>query len=111
ALALANSTLVLAQSRLLARELAKKLGEGASPAAFIQAGFESVLCRAPTAEERSACEKFLADQAALLAQTKNLTTFTGGAQATALAATGPHLRARENLIHGLMNQNEFVTIR
>ncbi len=87
ALALANSPLALAQARLLARELSDEAGQ--ADAAFLRAGFEQVLGRPPSAEELSVCARFLAAQSATLSPP----------------------RARENLVHVLLNHNDFVTIR
>src|SRR5262249_4267786 len=96
ALALANSSLVLAQSRNLARSLTREVGE--SPTAFVTAAFEQVLSRPPTAEECSTCERFLASQASLLRGRVNV-------------PADLNQRAREDLVHVLLNHNEFVTIR
>src|SRR5262249_20290495 len=76
ALALANSSLALAQSRLLARTLSQQVGT-ADTAAFVKAGFEQVLSRPPTDQESTACVKFLGEQAALLAGGKKLTASVG----------------------------------
>jgi hypothetical protein len=108
ALALANSSLVLVQSRLLARDLSKRAD---SAAAFVKLGFEQVLGRQPTAQEQAECERFLREQAALLGDPKKLTAFTAGPPSMVAPSADPQLRARENLIHVLMNHNEFVTIR
>jgi hypothetical protein len=110
ALALSNSSLALAQSRLLARALSKEAGPGADDL-FIRAGFEQVLGRPPTADELAACRKFLADQAALLADRKKLTAFGAGASGPVPPAADAALRAREGLILVLLNHHEFVTIR
>jgi hypothetical protein len=113
ALALSNSTLVLAQARLLARKLAQSIGPvtPATQSAFVKAGFEHVLCRPPTVQEQAFCQEFLEKQVKLLAQQKGLTPFTGGAPSPVPPAADPQLRAREDLIHVLFNHNEFVTIR
>ena len=114
ALALANSSLVIDQSRLLARKLAKEAGEqptAAAIAAFIALAFEQVLCRPPTAEEKTECAKFLEAQTLLLADRGRLTAYTGVSAPKVQPAAEPHLRARESLIHVLLNHNEFVTIR
>lgn len=111
ALALSNSSLVLAQSRMLAGKLTKQLGADASPATFIKAGFVHVLCRPPTEQEMQVCQQFLTKQAALLANGKSLTPFAGGSAAAVGPAAVSNLRARENLIHVLFNHNEFITIR
>ena len=113
ALALSNSTQVLAQARLLARKLAENIGPvtSATQPAFVKAGFEHVLCRPPTAQEQAFCQDFLEKQVRLLAERKGLTPFTGGASSPVPPAADPQLRAREDLIHVLFNHNEFVTIR
>ena len=65
ALAIANSTLTLAQSRILAKKLSDSLGnisaDEASPK-FVEAAFIRILCRQPTAEESKECVTFLAEQ-------------------------------------------------
>ncbi|MGH7225702.1 MAG: DUF1553 domain-containing protein, partial [Gemmataceae bacterium] len=110
ALALANSSLALEQSRLLARSLSKKIGTS-DAAVFAKAGFEQVLSRPPTAEETAACVQFLREQTALLAGGKKVTTSNGATVSRVSAAVDPAVRARENLIHVFMNHNDFVTIR
>lgn len=110
ALALANSSLALEQSRRLARSLSQKLGTS-DAAAFIRVGFEQVLSRPPTVEESAACVQFLHEQTALLSAGKKLTASDGAAVSSVPAAADPAQRARENLIHVLMNHNDFVTIR
>ncbi|HUY36305.1 MAG TPA: DUF1549 domain-containing protein [Pirellulales bacterium] len=120
ALALANSSLAQGQARLLAGKLSAELsfatGEGrveeaSSDAAFIVAAFEQVLCRPPTADERAACEAFLDEQAARLAAPEKLAPFTAGAPGAVKPSADPRRRARENLVHVLLNHNDFVTIR
>lgn len=112
ALALANSALVLDQARLLARKLAKEVGEQPQAnAAFIAAAFEQILGRPASAQEKSECERFLTEQATLLADAKKLTVFTGVSAPKVAPAADPHLRAREDLIQVLLNHNDFVTIR
>jgi len=107
ALALSNSALALGQARLLGRRLAQ---EADTPAAFIRAGFETVLSRPPTRQEEETCARFLADQAALLADPRRLTASEGPANPVPPSAD-PTLRAREDLIHVLLNHHDFVTIR
>lgn len=114
ALAMANSTLTLAQSRILARKLSTKLAGAASdqsPALFIAAAFQQILCREATESERAACAEFLISQAARFADAKSLTLFEAGPQATVAPADDPQQRARESLVHVLLNHNDFVTIR
>ncbi len=108
ALALANSPLALEQARLLARRLDP---EAAEPAAFVARAFERILGRGPSAEERAECEKFLVEQAALLADKSRLTTWGAGAASKVPPSDDPRLRAREDLVHVLLNHHEFVTIR
>jgi hypothetical protein len=112
ALALANSSLVLGQSRLLARSLSEEVGSTpASGAAFVKAGFETVLGRLPTAQEQKTCAQFLKKQSELLRDQKKLTSFGSGAPSAVPPSPDPYQRAREGLIHVLLNHNEFVTIR
>jgi hypothetical protein len=106
ALALANSPLTQAQSCILAR----KLSAGhADDLAFVTAAFETVLSRPATATERDLCAKFLTEQAALYAS-KHLTP-TGAAPVADRPAADAKARARESLVHVLMNHNDFVTVR
>jgi hypothetical protein len=108
ALALANSPLTLTMARLLARSLTHA---AESPDNFIVAAFEQVLCRPPTDVEREECRKFLTDQATLLSDPKRLLAFTAGPPSQIAPSTDPALRARESLVHVLMNHTDFVTIR
>ena len=112
ALALSNGNLSFAEARVLAGNLSKPVGADAkADAAFITAAFEQVLARAPTEAERGRCTEFLRRQIALLRDPKNLTAFTGGAGIEPKPSTDPHQRARENLVHVLLNHNDFVTLR
>jgi hypothetical protein len=106
ALALANSPLTQAQSRVLAGKLS---GRHADDPTFVRSAFETVLSRPATLAEVEMCQKFLDDQAALYAA-KGLTP-TGGGPVTVPPATDPKQRARESLVHVLMNHNDFVTVR
>ncbi|HEX8914444.1 MAG TPA: DUF1553 domain-containing protein, partial [Humisphaera sp.] len=112
ALALANSPLAVASARVLAADLTKAVGPPAEKdAAFVAAAFDRVLCRPPTAEESADCAAFVAAQAKSLADAKQLTTLGGTDAATVTAANDPRQRARESLVHVLMNHNDFVTVR
>jgi hypothetical protein len=122
ALALANSSLCLEQSRLLASRLTNghsaDLSSSSSPAncdranaAFVRMAFERVLGRAPTPEELTACEAYLVDQAKRLSDRSRLTQFTAGPASSVLPSNDPAQRAREDLVHVLLNHNDFVTIR
>ena len=92
ALALSNSALTRDLARLLARSLADKASE---PAAFTTAAFEQVLSRAPTGPELEECLAFLEHRARWSGHDK----------------TAAALRAREELVHVLLNHNDFVSIR
>jgi hypothetical protein len=107
ALALANSPLALAQARKLATTLAAE----ATGDAFIAAAFERILGRGPTPDERAASAEYHAAQAQRLASPDRLTPFTAGTAPTVPPSGDPSQRARENLVHVLMNHNDFVTIR
>jgi hypothetical protein len=108
ALALANSEASLRQARLLARKLTATAGPDAT--AFTRQAFERVLSRPPTAQEKSTCLAFLRQQERRHAQTKTLTEAGAGPEGKE-PARDPVQRARENLVHVLLNHNDFVTIR
>lgn len=114
ALAMANSSLTLAQSRRLAGILAKELNTEATPesqSAFLAAAFERILCRPPSDEERTLCLEFLDEQSRRHADPAALEAFTSGGENPVKPATDPHQRARENLVHVLLNHNDFLTVR
>ena len=82
-----QQALALANSQISvekARVLAAKIGVDTSADAFVKASFETILGRTPSAEEQAVGVRFLAARAE---------------------------RARENLVHALLNHNDFVTIR
>jgi hypothetical protein len=101
ALALANSELTRQHARVLGRKLADTVGS--DPGAFVTAAFERVLSRAPTGEERSECVAFLEEQTRRNTEGQRMPMGTD-------AAT-PALRARQSLVHVLLNHHYFVTIR
>ncbi len=105
ALALANSALALGASRALAAQLTRAGGD------FLELAFDQVLGRPPSVAERAECERFLADQATRLGDPKLLTAFTTGARPAVAPSNDAVQRARENLVHVLMNHHEFVTLR
>jgi Protein of unknown function (DUF1553) len=114
ALALANSTLTLAQARILAKKLTDSLSSASAddaPGRFIESAFLRILSRPPTDEELRTCVNFLTDQSATLSNTETLTAFTSGPAANVAPSTDAAQRARENLVHVLLNHNDFVTIR
>jgi mono/diheme cytochrome c family protein len=112
ALALLNGSLVIDQARLLCRKLAKET-DGARDAdgAFLLAAFETVLGRPPTAAESDRCRTFLGEQSARLADPDRLTPLAGAPAGRVPASADARLRARENLVHVLLNHNDFVTVR
>ena len=75
---MSNSELAIRNSRLLAAKLA---AEAESGDAFIQAAFEQVLSRPPSAAERAASRRFL------------------------------ERNARASFVQALFNHSDFVTIR
>jgi len=102
----------------------------------VAAAFEHVLGRPPDESETDACERFLARQEQLLADPSGLTQFppppliaapdpevlkrvpglplvlgTAKPLPPVAAATAPDARAREYLVHALLNHNDFITIR
>jgi Protein of unknown function (DUF1549)/Protein of unknown function (DUF1553)/Planctomycete cytochrome C len=114
ALAMANSTLTLAQARILAKKISESLvGMPADDVQrrFVSAAYLRILCRASTNDETETCLAFLEDQARKLAETSTLTAFASGPAAIVAPSADPQQRARENLVHVLLNHNDFVTVR
>lgn len=114
ALAMVNSSLSLAEARRLAASMAQDLGPQASSEAlarFVAAAFERILCRPPNDEERALCLEFLAAQARRFADPAALVAFASGPENAVKPSADPAQRARENLIHVLLNHNDFLTIR
>ena len=109
ALALSNSTLSLSMARLLAGKLQK--GAAANDVKFIKTAFETVLGRPPTDAEQTETGRFLKRQTALLHDPAKLTSFRAGEASDVPPSADPATRARENLVHVLLNRNEFVVIR
>src|SRR5262249_37002826 len=105
ALALMNSDVVRKHSRLLARSLAAKVGNDA--AAFTKATHEATLTRLPTADELAECVGFLQQQEQAFQGAKLPLAAKDGST----PSPDPALRARENLVHVLMNHHEFAMIR
>jgi hypothetical protein len=113
-LAMSNSPLTLAQSRILAGKLSEQVPADNSEetaTSFIGLAFRHVLLRDPTAEERSECLAFVKQQSERLAAGSALTSFSGGTANPVKPSADALRRARENLVHVLMNHNDFVTIR
>ena len=93
ALALSNSRLTLETAEKIASQLQTD-PRYSSDEEFIRAAFATVLGSLPSAEESLACQHALAAWSQLP---------TTGDQAA--------LRARSNLVHALLNHNDFVTVR
>jgi hypothetical protein len=108
ALASSNSTFFQEASRLLAKSLNEHHGTDDD---FIRAAFDTILGVPPTAPELAESRKFLGSQSALLAQPERLTRFSESVETRVPPATSASQRAREDLIHALLNHNEFITVR
>jgi hypothetical protein len=112
ALALMNSPLALGQARVLAGKLTKELGDHDTDTdAFLTAAFEQVLGRLPTEDERAACRDYLRAERDAVSDPSKLSPFGGPATCPVPPSSDPSQRARENLIHVLINHDDFVTIR
>ena len=110
-LALANSRLALTASWDLARQISARIGESNSrKRQFVLDAFESVLGRPPVTAELVASLKFLDEQAALYRDNSNL-KLIGPEPAKKGEPVAPDLRAGQNLVHALLNHNDFLTIR
>src|SRR5262249_9479442 len=106
ALALSNSELSLRQSRLLARKLT---AAGQPDAVFVAAAFEQVLCQPPSGPEQAAALAFLGTQARFFhGVDPRLLAFASSSAVAPSTEPGP--RARENLVHALLNHTDFVTV-
>ncbi len=108
ALALANSPLAIDQARHTSKRLGKQSGDDRS---FIRHAYVAILSRQPTADEMSACENFLTRQAKLLSSPESLSSAGGTAKTTVQPSDDAGDRARENMVHALLNTNDFVTVR
>ena len=113
ALALVNSSLCLDNARLLAGQLWKENSNHGERKnlEFLISAFIQILGRPPEQFETDAGLEFLVQQSELLSNTKTLAAFSNGKPATIEPAKEPESRARENLVHVLMNHNDFVTVR
>jgi hypothetical protein len=88
ALALANAKQSLEAAEKIAAQLTK-LPEAKTDDGFIRAAYVTVLAYAPNADEEAACREALAEWRKL----------------------GDAPRARSNLVHALLNHNDFVTVK
>jgi mono/diheme cytochrome c family protein len=108
ALALANGKLSFTVARTIAAQLSPA---AASASAFVNAAFLKVLDRPPTAAEARESEKYLAQQTELYRDPAKLTPFKNGTEVLLKPSAVPAQRARESLVHVLLNHNDFVTLR
>jgi mono/diheme cytochrome c family protein len=108
ALASANSTFFTEASRLLAKSLNR---QQTGDEAFIRAAFDTIFGEPPTTLELAESRRFLTSQSALLSQPELLTRFSEVVDTHVPPASDAPQRARENLIHALLNHNEFITVR
>jgi hypothetical protein len=115
ALAMAHSELSIVQSRraseIVNRTHNQSQGKQSTDPEFVTAAFEQILTRRPLPAEHAACETFLRKQAEFFRQNKQLTVFRAVPAGKLGPSKDPVLRARENLVHVLINHNDFVTIR
>lgn len=109
ALAIANNPLSFDQSRRLASRLWNP--PGTDDDLVINQAFIVLLGREAKANELAVCKQFLARQSETLAGADQLSPVSSKTTSTIPSSADPLQRARENLIHTLMNHNDFVTIR
>jgi hypothetical protein len=110
ALALANSELSIGQSRMLARNLVSECGGDLE--AFVAAAFAQLLSRPVSPQEMQACKQFVERQTKwFAANADHVATAVRDADDNRGPSSDASLRVRENLIHVLLNHNDFVTIR
>jgi hypothetical protein len=95
ALTLSNSKLSLTMARRLAANLNAELN-APDDETFLRVAYETILCVEPTEKELAACRAALDETKTLLEQRNH---------------PQPDVRARENLVHALLNHNDFITIR
>jgi hypothetical protein len=112
ALALANSKLSSSVARTIEEQITKRTGEKAeADLKFIADAFDTVLNRLPTDAERIESLKFLHEQETLFQDATKLTPIQTGTAGEVKPEREPHLRAREDFVHVLLNHTDFVTIR
>lgn len=104
ALALANSKLSFTVAGLMAGHLG---GEKPPSPTFVARAFEMILDRPPSTEELRLSQQFLEREEQRFRDPEKPAWADGKASET----TAPALRARVDLVHALLNHNDFVTIR
>lgn len=95
ALALANSKVSLQMARKITGEIRNEHPD-LSDQEFIKHAYEKILCIQPTSQESAVCLTALAETQSVLNSAKS---------------QNPVWRSRENLVHALLNHNDFITIR
>jgi len=108
ALALFNSQLAVAQSRVLTRRMSQQFSDTNT---FIQAAFEQVLSRPITEKEFKICRDFLTAREEVYRENGDPASVTSQAIKVDQPSIDPRLHARENLVHSLFNHHDFVTIK
>ncbi len=112
ALALANSKLSLQAARIIEREISKQTGAAeTSDSKFVAQAFDMLLNRPATTAEGTESLKFLREQEQLFQEPAKLTAVHSGPPGEIAPESDAHLRAREDLVHVLLNHTDFVTIR
>jgi hypothetical protein len=97
-------------ARQLARELIANAATDAP--AFVAAAVERVLARPATPDEISVCATFLVEQTKFFdAERSRLQQVAAGPGDAEKPSGDPMMRARENLVHVLLNHHDFVTMR
>jgi mono/diheme cytochrome c family protein len=110
-LALVNSGLVLDVGRRLTGRLTETIAvtdELAAERQFIQSAFLSVLSRQPIEAELEICLAFLEKQRQLFKLTPPVADAT--TEGAVAVSSDYRVRARESLVHTLLNHHDFVTI-
>ncbi len=106
ALAMVNSDLTVRSARQAAERLSQ---EAADADRFIERAFLELLSRPPNPEEQAACREFLLQQTDELQPNRQAVSEAGsGSGQTDMS---PEQRARRNLVHVLINHNDFITVR
>ncbi len=108
ALAMANSELTITQARRLARAWEHR--PCSSPEEFVAAAFEHVLARPVTQAECDMCVQFLHDRTTVVRQPTAGQELKLEVLELKVPVADPESRARESLLHVLLNHHDFVTI-
>ena len=112
ALALVNSSICLDNARLLARQLSlESQNENEQDIVFVTSAFLQILARPPNQLELESSLEFLCLQTELLSNSGGLEEYSKGSSPVVPPDDEPELRAKENLVHVLMNHNDFLTVR